>query len=108
MKEGSTSKNHGKFTRVIGVVEPVLVVSVPRVESTGKSNYPIPCFSPYPRYKNDHFSILFDWCITNEIRRHFTENEGGVVRARASGGREVSSAEGILPQIYTKLPNDSL
>lgn len=49
VKEGGSCQHHGELTRVVGVVEPGLVVDVPGVVPPRETHNAIPGLAPHPR-----------------------------------------------------------
>ena len=48
MEEGGSCEDHGELTGVVGVVEPALMVEVPGVVTSRKTNNPVPGLAPNP------------------------------------------------------------
>lgn len=48
MEESSSCEDHGELTRVVGVVEPGLMVDVPRVVPPRETHDAIPGLTPHP------------------------------------------------------------
>lgn len=58
MKEGGSRQDHGELARVVGVVEPRLMVYIPGMKSSRKSHDPISGLTPHPDDKDQHENNL--------------------------------------------------
>ena len=53
VEKGCSGEHHGEFTRVVGIVQPAVVVEVPGVETSREADNPLPRLSPNAATKHN-------------------------------------------------------